>query len=121
MAYKEQEEKTYTPNMFIDKELPKYSRGLGISGDNLGGNKSNYDKAIMERVADRLISDNKVRGEYEELPTTYKGRLAFGNQYTNKELDILLNSRKYNKQGQRLIDARKIGRASCRERVYVLV
>jgi hypothetical protein len=111
MVYKEQEEKAYTPNMFIDKELPKYSRGLGISGNNLGGNKTNYDKAIMERVADRLISDSKVRGEYEGLPTTYKGRLDYGNQYTNKELDILLNSRKYNKQGQRLIDARNADRS----------
>lgn len=111
MVYKEQEEKTYTPNMFIDKELPKYSRGLGISGDNLGGNKSNYDKAIMDRVADRLVSDSKIKGEYEGLPTTYKGRLDFGNQYTDKELDILLNSSKYSKQAQRLIDARNADRS----------
>lgn len=80
-------EKQYTKDWYIDNNLPKFSRSMGISFDNMGVNQKGYDEYINNKVAESILKRNpNFDKDYEN------DRLKTLSNYSQKELEIIKSS-----------------------------
>lgn len=80
-------EKQYSKDWYIDNNLPKFSRSMGVSSDNMGGNQKGYDEYINNKLAESILKRNP------NFDKNYKNdRLKTLSNYSQKELEIIKNS-----------------------------
>lgn len=80
-------EKQYSKDWYIDNNLPKFSRSMGVSSDNMGGNQKGYNEYINNKLAESILKRNP------NFDKNYKNdRLKTLSNYSQKELEIIKNS-----------------------------
>lgn len=80
-------EKQYSKDWYIDNNLPKFSRSMGVSSDNMGGNQKGYDEYINNKLAESILKRNpNFDKDYSN------NRLKTLSNYSQKELEIIKNS-----------------------------
>lgn len=80
-------EKQYSKDWYIDNNLPKFSRSMGVSSDNMGGNQKGYDEYINNKLAESILKRNP------NFDKDYSNdRLKTLSNYSQKELEIIKNS-----------------------------
>lgn len=62
MKDKEALEKEYSKDWYINNNLPKFSRSIGVSADNMGGNQKGYDEYINNKLAKSILDRNPYLG-----------------------------------------------------------
>lgn len=85
---KEQFEKEYTKDMFMDETMPKFSRAMGISATNMNPNNiAEYDKRINDKVVENIFKRKPT------FDTDYSNdRLKTLQGFSQKELELIKNS-----------------------------
>ena len=87
MKDKEALEKEYSKDWYIDNNLPKFSRSMGVSPNNMGGNQKGYDEYINNKLAESILKRNpNFDKDYSN------NRLKTLSNYSQKELEIIKNS-----------------------------
>ena len=87
MKDKEALEKEYSKDWYIDNNLPKFSRSIGVSPNNMGGNQKGYDEYINNKLAESILKRNpNFDKDYSN------NRLKTLSNYSQKELEIIKNS-----------------------------
>lgn len=77
----------FTKDMFIDKNMPKFSRAMGVSANNMHPNNvKEYDNIINDKVAESILKRNLKVG------TSANDRLKWYNSLSEKEREIVNNS-----------------------------
>lgn len=80
-------EKQYSKDWYIDNNLPKFSRAMRVSSDNMGGNQKGYDEYINNKLAESILKRNP------NFDKDYKNdRLKTLSNYSQKELEIIKSS-----------------------------
>ena len=80
-------EKQYSKDWYIDNNLPKFSRAMRVSSDNMGGNQKGYDEYINNKLAESILKRNpNFDKDYSN------NRLKTLSNYSQKELEIIKNS-----------------------------
>ncbi len=98
MKDKEALEKEYSKDWYIDNNLPKFSRSIGVSADNMHSNNvKQYNEFINNKLAEKLLKRNpNFEKEYESHLNS--GRIDYlSSQFSPKELAIIKDSSSKNK------------------------
>ena len=98
MKDKEALEKEYSKDWYIDNNLPKFSRSIGVSADNMHSNSvKQYNEFINNKLAEKLLKRNpNFEKEYESHLNS--GRIGYlSSQFSPKELAIIKGSSSKNK------------------------
>ena len=91
-------EKQYTKDWYIDNILPKFSRSMGVSADNMHPNNvKQYEEFINNKLSEIILSRNpNFEKEFDE--NINSNRVEYLNsQFSPKELEIIRNSSSKNK------------------------
>ena len=98
MKYKRDLEEQYTKDWYIDNKMPKFSRSMGVSADNMHSNSvKQYNEFINNKLAEKLLKRNpNFEKEYESHLNS--GRIDYlSSQFSPKELAIIKDSSSKNK------------------------
>jgi len=80
-------EKQYSKDWYIDNNMPKFSRSMGVSANNMHPNNvKQYEEFINNKVAESILKRNSKVG------SSNNERLAWYNSLSEKERDIVNNS-----------------------------
>ncbi len=81
-------EKQYSKDWYIDNNMPKFSRSMGVSANNMHPNNvKQYDEYINNKVAESILKRNpNFDKDYEN------DRLKTLSNYSQKELEIIKSS-----------------------------
>ena len=80
-------EEQYTKDWYIDNNMPKFSRSMGVSADNMHSNNvKQYNEFINNKLAESILKRNPKVG------SSNNERLAWYNSLSEKERDIVNNS-----------------------------
>jgi hypothetical protein len=82
----------YTKDKFIDESLPKFSRSIGVSADNLAeGTLKQYEDNINNKIALKLLENKPKKGNTQE------NNVEWYNSFSEGEKEIIRNSQYSNK------------------------
>lgn len=80
-------ESQYTKDWYIDNNMPKFSRSMGVSATNMHSNNvKEYEEFINNKVAESILKRNSKVG------SSNNERLAWYNSLSEKEREIINNS-----------------------------
>lgn len=80
-------ESQYTKDWYIDNNMPKFSRSMGISANNMHSNNvKQYEEFINNKVAESILK------RHPKVGTSANDRLEWYNSLSEKERDIVNNS-----------------------------
>ncbi len=76
-------ESDYSKDWYINNILPKWSRAMGVSSDNMGGNMKGYDEYVNDKLAEKILA---------KYPDLEENKRAILESLSPKELEIIKNS-----------------------------
>ena len=80
-------EKQYTKDWYIDNNMPKFSRSMGISANNMHPNNvKQYEEFINNKLAESILK------RHPKVGTSANDRLEWYNSLSEKEREIVNNS-----------------------------
>ena len=80
-------EKQYTKDWYIDNKMPKFSRSMGISANNMHPNNvKQYEEFINNKLAESILK------RHPKVGTSANDRLEWYNSLSEKEREIVNNS-----------------------------
>ena len=87
LKIKDKISKEYTKDKFIDESLPKFSRSIGVSANNLAeGSLIQYEKNLNDKVVKELLETNPRKGKKSE------NNLEWYNSFSPKERELIQGS-----------------------------
>jgi hypothetical protein len=82
----------YTKDKFIDESLPKFSRSIGVSANNLAeGTLKQYEDNINNKIALKLLENKPKKGDTQE------DNIEWYNSFSEGEKEVIRNSQYANK------------------------
>jgi hypothetical protein len=88
LKYKRKYESQYTKDWYIDNNMPKFSRSMGVSADNMHPNNvKEYDSYINDKVVEDIF---KSKPTFDEDYSNDRLKTLQG--FSQKELELIKNS-----------------------------
>ena len=89
LKYKRKYESQYTKDWYIDNNMPKFSRSMGVSADNMHPNDvKEYDSYINDKVVEDIF---KSKPTFDEDYSNDRLKTLQG--FSQKELELIKNSK----------------------------
>ena len=89
LKYKRKYESQYTKDWYIDNNMPKFSRSMGVSADNMHPNNvKEYDSYINDKVVEDIF---KSKPTFDEDYSNDRLKTLQG--FSQKELELIKNSK----------------------------